>query len=335
MQLHKKLTLTLIVSLFMVTTVYAQQNTPSPAPSKTPQTTTVTPAATIVQSTADPNTLKPFIQTDLTIITANTQRPNGIVWHDNNLYTVCTGDWTVYEIDAETGETEQYIYGIRNAHTLYASTENNEFNLWIPDFQSNSLIRINRGTTETITTALNGPWGITPINETEFAITNLKDNNVMLVSRAGETREIINNLRSPTGIAADNTHLYVANTGSARRAIEWFSISDFTNDENTTPIETNGEDNVLISGLQNTTGITLGPDGLLYFAYALGTRGIVGRVDPKQCIENGGCTNDQIEVVIFTELPVPLAGLTISTDMRLYIHSMFSPDLYWVQLPSP
>jgi hypothetical protein len=76
----------------------------------------------------------------------------------------------------------------------------------------------------------------------------------------------------------------------------------------------------------------LGSDGKLYFAYSLGTRGVVGRVDPEVCRLNGGCTNDQVEVVLYTELAAPLAGLTLSPDMKLYVHTMFSPDIYWVQI---
>lgn len=87
-----------------------------------------------------------------------------------------------------------------------------------------------------------------------------------------------------------------------------------------------------MTGLQNTTNLNLASDGYLYFTYALGTRGVVGRVNPAVCHENGGCTHDQVEIVIYTELATPLAGLTISPDMQLYIHSMFSPDIYWVQL---
>src|SRR5690606_9569737 len=100
------------------------------------------------------------------------------------------------------------------------------------------------------------------------------------------------------------------------------------------PLAADTDGKPLVTGLQNVTGITLGSDGWLYFAYALGTRGVVGRIDPNACVGNGGCTNDQIEVVVFTELSVPLAGLTLSPDMKLYVHSMFSPDLYWVQLPA-
>jgi hypothetical protein len=35
---------------------------------------------------------------------------------------------------------------------------------------------------------------------------------------------------------------------------------------------------------------------------------------------------------VYTELAAPLAGLTISPDMRLYVHSIFSPDVYWIDL---
>jgi hypothetical protein len=89
-----------------------------------------------------------------------------------------------------------------------------------------------------------------------------------------------------------------------------------------------------VSGLQNTTGLQLASDGYLYFAYSLGTRGIVGRVDPLVCMENGGCTNEQVEIVVYTELQAPLAGLTITPDMRLFVHTMFSPDLYWARITS-
>jgi hypothetical protein len=84
--------------------------------------------------------------------------------------------------------------------------------------------------------------------------------------------------------------------------------------------------------VQNVTGLALGNDGLLYFAYSLGTRGVVGRVDANACAEAGGCENADVEIVVFTELAAPLAGLTISPDNRLYVHTMFQPEIYWVQL---
>ncbi|MEL7236828.1 MAG: hypothetical protein AAGK74_20155, partial [Chloroflexota bacterium] len=83
---------------------------------------------------------------------------------------------------------------------------------------------------------------------------------------------------------------------------------------------------------QNPTGLTMGPDGLLYVSYALGTRGVIGRVDPVMCRENGGCTNNEVEIVVYTDLAAPLAGLAISPDMRLYTHTIFSPDIYFADL---
>src|SRR5262249_35734768 len=160
-------------------------------------------------------------------------------------------------------------------------------------------------------------------------ITNLSSNNVVSVKTTGETQELISDLRSPTGIATDTNFIYVANTGSTRRSIEWFAKTETANN---TPIQPNDlPEHELVTGLQNTTNLTMGPDGLLYFSYALGSRGIVGRVDPERCRTNGGCTSDQVEIVLYTELAAPLAGLTVSPDMKLYIHSIFSPDIYWVQ----
>lgn len=322
----------MFLSLFSFDSSFAQETTitPTPAPSKTPMPQQIEVLSETPQ--ANVNIDKPFTQADLSVITANTQRPNGMVWHNNNLYTVCSGDWTIYEINAETGETAQYIYGVRNAHSLYANDVNNEFQLWIPDFLTGTLVRIQRGVTENIATGLNGPWGITALQEDMLIVTNLKGNNAVTI-KDGQVQEVISNLRSPTGVAVDQERVYIANTGSARRAIEWFSLDQIHREDAELPLQADTVGKPLVSGLQNTTGVVTGSDGLLYFAYALGTRGVVGRVNPETCIANGGCSNDQVEVVLYTELPVPLAGLTISPDMRLYIHSMFSPDLYWVQLP--
>lgn len=320
----------ILLTLLNLSHVSAQQITPTPAPTKTPQDTKAATQTTEPPITRD----QPFTQADLSVITANTQRPNGIVWHDNYLYTVCSGDWTIYKIDADTGATGQYIYGVRNAHTLYATESNNDLQLWIPDFQTDTLIRIQRGIVENITTGLDGPWGITTLEDNNFIVTNLKGNNAVKINSEGKQEIIISNLRSPTGVATDQTHIYIANTGSARRAIEWFSIEQINEEDTDLPLSADAVAQPLVSGLQNTTGLVIASDGMLYFSYALGTRGVVGRVDPEQCINNGGCSNDQVEIILYTELAVPLAGLTISPDMRLYIHSMFSPDLYWVQLPT-
>ncbi|MBZ0303334.1 MAG: hypothetical protein K8J31_26565 [Anaerolineae bacterium] len=303
------------------------QVTSTPAPSKTPTSEPETEAP--FAETTDQAAIEPWTQADLSILTGNVQRPNGLAWFNNNLYTACTGDSTVYELDDKTGATRTFIYGVRNAHTLHAEqSANGEVTLWIPDFQANRLLRIDRNGVETIATDLNGPWGMEYLDENEFLITNLQNNDVVVVNRNGEVREILTGLRSPTGIVADDSSIYVANTGSARRAIEWVSKSDVLDSGEAAAVEPQP----LVSGLQNTTGMVLAEDGFLYFAYSLGTRGVVGRVDPAQCQSSGGCSNDQVEIVLYTELAAPLAGLAISPDMRLFVHTIFSPDIYWVQL---
>jgi hypothetical protein len=301
-----------------VPSVQAQETTLTPtiAPSKTP-----VPAATESVNRTSP--IRSLTQVDLSILTGNVQRPNGVVWHNDKLYVSCSGDWTLYVLDDTNGVTQTYISGVRNAHTLYAETNsNNELILWTPDFQNNSLLRVSRQGVQTIASNLNGPWGITNLDDETFLVSNLLNNSVTAITRDGEVSELVNGLMSPTGLAHDETFLYIGNNGSTRRAIEWFDLE--TSDTQTQP---------LISGLQNVTGLAMGDDGYLYFAYSLGTRGVVGRVKPGECRENGGCTQDQVEIVVLTELAAPIAGLTLSPDMRLYIHTMFSPDIYWVQLP--
>jgi hypothetical protein len=326
---------TLIVIFNIGNNVDAQNNnqTPTTAPSKTPTPTRSTNEEIQQQTNAQP--IEPLRQADLSVLTGNIQRPNGIFWFENKLYTSCTGDWTIYEINIESRATVQYIFGVRNSHTFYIerNAENNEVNIWVPDFQTNTLSNINRSGLNIVASNLNGPWGITPLDESAFLVTNLLGNNVSRISRDGGTQSLLTNLRSPTGITSDGEYFYVANTGSARRAIEWFNTSEIA--ELSEPLDTdNTTPHMLVTGLQNTTNITMANDSYLYFTYALGTRGVVGRVNPEVCRENGGCTHDQVEIVIYTELATPLAGLTISPDMQLFIHSMFSPDIYWAQLPS-
>jgi glucose/arabinose dehydrogenase len=267
-------------------------------------------------------------QADLNVITGNVQRPNGMVWFNDKLYVVCTGDWTIYEIDSRTGDTRTYVYGIRNGHMLVAETnEQDTLSLWVPDFDTERLLNIvSVRAPANVTEAMGRPWGIIPI-EDDFLVTSLGDDTVMRVTREGEMTTLAEGLRSPTGIAMDDERVYVANSGSSRRSIEWFDRSALEAGDTLTA-------SPLVQGLQNASGLVFAPDGYLYFAYALGSRGVVGRVDPTVCAEAGGCDNDQIEVVLYTDLSAPLAGLTISDDMRLFIHTMFRPEIYWVQLPA-
>ena len=314
----------ILVSLQIIPNVVGQDDEPSPT--KTPDVDTTQEVE--IDSSEEPDTLtfvEPLTQSDLTVLSGNVQRPNGFGWFGDNIYAVCNGDWTLYEIDDTSGSTRTYIYGVRNGHTLFIEGTGEVINnLWIPDYDLNALLQVNpaRAPVE-IVNNLEGPWGIAYYDEEHFLITNLVGNSISKISRDGLVEEIVTELRSPTGIVYDEDIVYFANNASARRSVEWFSLDDETDDIVIQP---------LVSGLQNTTNLVQGPDDLLYFAYALGTRGVVGRVDPEVCIENGGCSNDQVEIVLYTELAAPLAGLTISPDMRLFIHTIFRPEIYWVQL---
>jgi len=317
----------LLIGIFNSWMVVAQDDiTATPAPSKTP---TIEPEVPDAEATQEPVAIvEPWTQSDLAILTGNVQRPNGITWFNNNLYTACTGDSTVYELNSVTGLTRTYIFGVHNAHTIHAEEDAaGELHLWVPDFETGRFLHVQRTGINTISADLAGPWGIQYLNDEEFLISNLRKNNVIVMNRAGEQREVIEGLRSPTGLVVDDEFIYVANNGSARRAIEWASREETLTAEG--PVS---ETAPLVTGLQNTTGMVMAADGYLYFAYALGTRGVVGRVDPAVCRDQGGCGNDEVEVVLYTELSAPLAGLAISPDMRLFVHTMFSPDIYWLQL---
>lgn len=329
----------IIILIMSVTSGFAgdvsSEITPSPAPSKTPTAESDDDLDTeATDDSEEVRFMEPFTQSDLSVLTGNVQRPNGAIWHNGKIYAVCNGDWTIYELEADTGSTQTYIYGVRNGHTLYVDElSDTEIDLWVPDYDTNTLLRINRSRApQSIVTNMEGPWGIAFLDEDHFLVTNLLGNSISLINRDGTSQELVNDLRSPTGIAIHDEFVFVANNGSARRSLEWGRVNDL--------LESLAEDEVademtmepLVSGLQNTTGVVLGEDEMLYFAYALGTRGVVGRVDPVRCMESGGCTNDQVEIVLYTELAAPLAGLTISPDMRLYVHTIFRPEIYWVQL---
>jgi glucose/arabinose dehydrogenase len=271
---------------------------------------------------------EPYTQDDLQVLVGNVQRPNGIVWFSNRLYTACNGDYTLYEIDALSGQTTTLVYGVQNAHTLYAEAIPGGYALWVPDFDTNRLLRIDhrRAAPRAVATNLDGPWGIARLNDNQFLISNIRGNNVVAVDREGNVSEFIAGLRAPAGIVYDNNTLYVVNNGSARRAIEYVDMVDGAP----------GELQPLVSGLQNASGLVMAADGYLYFTYSLGTRGVVGRVMPSECLD--GCTNEDVEIVVYTDLQSPLAGLTISPDMRLFVHTIFRPEIYYVdvygQLPN-
>lgn len=282
---------------------------------------------TVFAQEAQP-TLEPFIQTDFKVLSGDVQRPNGLFWYDGFLYTGCAGDWTLYRIQAETGETATYIFGIKNVHTLYVEDgPNNHATVWAADFQSNQVVRVHADTgLIPVKAGLANPWGITPsATDDGFYITQWGTDDIIKMTRDGQVTVLASDFNDPSGIAVTEDTIYVGNHASARRAVEWLDMSD-----GALPFEPKP----LVTGLQKVTNVVLGPDGLLYIAYALGTRGVVGRIDPELCKESG-CTNTQVELVIWTELAAPLAGLTISPDMKLYVHTMYGSEIYWLQLPAP
>jgi hypothetical protein len=275
-----------------------------------------------------------YTQQDLDVIVGNVQRPNGIVHFDGNLYIVCNGDWTVYRVNAQSGATITFVFGVQNAHALYAEATETGFDLWIPDFDTNRVLRVDETQTapeEIAVENLDGPWGIAPIAGSGFLISNVRSNTITLLDNEGKTSLLFEGLRSPTGLVIADAFGYVVNNGSARRAIEWFDVTDEIINHEGAPLDASEIMQPLVTGLQNVSNLVLADDGYLYFTYALGTRGVVGRIDPDQCRENG-CTNEQVEIVLFTELPAPLAGLTITPDFQLFVHTIYRPELYTLSL---
>jgi hypothetical protein len=322
--------MSLIVFAAMFIGAFLQQ-TPNPTLEPTVQATVVvteTPADT-GEADAGEETI-PFevlTQQDLSVITGNVQRPNGMQWFAEKLYIICTGDWTIYEVDAISGSTRTFISGVRNGHAMHVEADPEGRPLvWVPDADTSRLLAVvQTNAPRPAAENLNSPWGMAVLDENTFLISSLGNNELLKVTRGGETTVVAAEFRSPTGVALDDQRVYVANIGSSRRAIEWL---DRANIESGTP----AEPQALVRGLQNVSNIVFASDGHLYFAYAIGTRGVVGRVEPGECAENGGCDNDQVELVLYTDLSAPLAGLTISDDMRLFVHTLFRPEIYWAKI---
>lgn len=266
----------------------------------------------------------PFLQDDLELLVGNVQRPNGFVWHDGSLYTICNGDWTIYKIDDQSGDTITFVFGTRDGNTLILEDTAAGFDIWVPDPESGTLWKVDqkRAAPAAVTSALESPWGIARLDSDQFLITDTRVNGIVAVDEGGERNEVHSELRAPTGIVKHESRVYFANGGSARRGIEYFSV------------EADGDFSAvkpLLSGLQNTTNLAMGSDDKLYFAYALGTRGVIGRIDPSLCLDSG-CSGDDVELVVFSDIPAPLA-ITLSDDLRLFLHSRFRPEIYWLQLP--
>jgi len=295
--------------------VLGQDANPSKTPTESPEVLTSETASQMSSS---------YTQEDLSVLIGNVQRPNGIAWLNDTLYTACNGDWTLYAIDDTSGETETFLFGIRDAHTLYGEETDAGFNLWIPDFDTNTIYLVdqNRASAVPVIENVDSPWGITPYKDSTFLVTSLRENTVNVATRDGQITELIGGLRSPTGITMQDDIIYVANTGSARRSIEWIDSNMLDEAPQT-----------LVTGLRNVTNLVLAEDGNLYFAYSLGTRGVVGRVNPQEC-QNEACSAEDVEIIVYSDLPAPLSGLTVTPDMRIFLHTIYRPEIYWVQIES-
>ncbi len=263
----------------------------------------------------------PFLQGDLNLLVGNVQRPNGLVYYDGSLFTVCSGDWTIYKVDAQTGDSTSFVFGVHNGNSLIAERSEAGFDLFVPDPDTGALWQLDQRRQAPIKVAeqLAAPWGIARLDLETLLVSDTRANAIFAIDNVGEVTTLAEGLRAPTGIVRHEDHLYIANGGSARRGIEAFHLAS-------------GELKPLISGIQNPSNIALGADDMLYFAYALGTRGVVGRVDPLLCLEDG-CSSDDVLPVVFSDVPAPLA-ITLADDMRLFLHSRYRPEFYWVQLPA-
>lgn len=268
---------------------------------------------------------QPFVQADFKVLTGSVQRPNAIYWYDGYIYTGCAGDWTLYRLDDETGETETYMFGVKNAHTIYVEEDEDDgVVVWVPDFQQNQLARVTqKGGLVPIRDGLAQPWGLAPsATDDTFYMTEWRSDNLLNITREGDITVVASDFEDPSGVVATPDSIYVANNASARRAVEWI---DLIEEGEHTP-------RLLVTGLQEITNLVMGPDNLLYMAYALGNRGVVGRIDPQVCKDAGSCSNTDVELVVWTELPAPLAGLAITPNMRLYVHTIYGAEIYWLDL---
>jgi hypothetical protein len=266
-----------------------------------------------------------FTQDDLHEFGGDVARPNGMVWYNGKIYVLCSGDHTIYELLGTTGMTETYIYGVQDAFTIYAEENaDGDLDLWVPDYATGKLVRVTKDEVQTVAEGLDGPWGLIPLDMDTFLISVRILGTIETVSRTGERTEILDGLSLPTGLALDRGYLYVANSGDPDRSIEWYEYA--AGDERAS------EGGVLIEGLGGVMNVQMGPDGLLYFAYSENGLGMVGRVDASTCRFNGGCTAEDVERVVETDLPAPLAGVVFSPDGRLFLHERYSPQLYTVTI---
>ena len=87
-----------------------------------------------------------------------------MIWFEDHLYTVCNGDWTIYRVDDDSGETITYVFGVKNGHSLLMESTDDGFDIWIPDPDSETLWKVNqdRLAPESVLSGLKAPWGYRP-----------------------------------------------------------------------------------------------------------------------------------------------------------------------------
>ncbi|HYO88229.1 MAG TPA: hypothetical protein VER79_06240, partial [Candidatus Limnocylindrales bacterium] len=183
-------TLFLTFALVAALPALAQEATPTPAPTKT-ATSAADGAEAIEAATEQPEPasalFEPLRQDDLQLLTGNVQRPNGLAFFNDYLYTACSGDGTMYEIHSETGVTRTYIWGVSNAHSLVVEEIDDVLQMWVPDYGENRLERVTRqGVTAVTSATLQGPWGIVQEDDEHFLVSSLLGNVVHRINRDGD-----------------------------------------------------------------------------------------------------------------------------------------------------
>lgn len=289
----------------------AEQAADNPLPTAT---ATVTPTALAAE--------------DLTALEPDVQRPNGLTVIDGNIYVACTGDGTLYEVEADSGRTLAYVYGVVDAHTLYAEPVEEGPSLWIPDYGEGSLKHIADHDVETVAEGLEGPWGIAPVEDRGFLVTSQDAGRLSLIGRDGGQTVLLDGLDEPTGVVLDAASgwVYVANAADPDRTVAGYRLETLLGNGESATAEP------VIRGLERPTGLALDADGQLYVAYEAEGLGLVARVDPAACRDRGGCEAEEVSLIVDTELPAPLAGLTLSSDGRMYLHTAYDGQVYWAQI---
>ena len=57
-----------------------------------------------------------------------------------------------------------------------------------------------------------------------------------------------------------------------------------------------------------------------------------GEYNRTCAVKMGDAPITKLKLLFTTDLAAPLAGLSISPDMKLYTHTIFSPDIYFADL---